>query len=215
MHDTLDPTRPIAITRGRSLPHWYQEGSLHHLTTRLNDSVPEYLARRWQDGRTAWLRRHRLNIDDSAWREGFMELPPTERLEYHRLFSDGFQKLLDAGHGRCQLSVPEAAAVLEETLHHFDGIRYDLGDYVIMPNHLHVLFSPRPGFNAGAISTSWKRWSATMINRLNGTSGRFWQSESFDHLVRSEPKLFRLRAYIEANPAGLAEGTFIYRRAAG
>ena len=213
--DTLDPHRPIEVTRGRRLPHWYQPGSTHFLTTRLRDAVPERLTTRWRLDRDLWLRRHGLAPEDPAWRERFAELPESERLAFHRLFSDGFQRLLDAGHGACTLADPRAAAILASTLRHFDGQRYHLGDFVVMPNHLHVLFCPLEGHDAGTISASWKRFSATAIHRLTGQSGRFWQVESFDHLVRSQPKLRRIRRYIEENPAGLAPGTFLYHRAAG
>ena len=214
MHETLDPTRPIDVSRGRSLPHWLQPGSTHSVTMRLKDSLPKAEGERWHANRCNWLRAHGLAHENPRWRDGFMELPANQRQEYHHRFSEGFQRLLDRGFGGCALAEPEAAAVLVETLHHFDGDRYHLGDYVVMPNHLHVLLTPLGDHALQAILTGWKRWSARQINLINGTSGCFWQSESFDHLVRNATKLERFRGYIEENPRGLRAGTFVHRRVA-
>jgi putative transposase len=59
---------------------------------------------------------------------------------------------------------------------------------------------------------SWKHFSAGKINAALGQMGRFWQVESFDHLVRSGEQFEYLRAYIERNPvaAGLKEGEYRY-----
>src|SRR5580704_12289038 len=46
---------------------------------------------------------------------------------------------LDAAHGACLLGQPRIADVVRATLHHFDGERYHLGPWVIMPNHVHVV----------------------------------------------------------------------------
>ena len=212
MHSTLDPSRPIDISRGRSLPHWYQEGSTHSVTFRLADSLPKEKRKRWQDRRCQWLRDHGLSFDHPAWRDGFMQLPAELRREYHQRFSEGFQKLLDQGFGGCLLAVPKLREILLETLHHFDGDRYELGDYVVMPNHVHALVTPLGEHTMKAILRGWKMWSAKQINLARGVSGSVWQTEGFDHLVRHEPALDRIRAYIQDNPIGLRDGTFTYRR---
>ena len=175
MHETLDPTRPIDVSRGRRLPHWFQPESTHSVTMRLKDSLPKAEGERWHANRCHWLRAHGLAHENPRWRDGFMELPANQRQEYHHRFSEGFQRLLDRGFGGCALADPEAAAVLVETLHHFDGDRYHLGDYVVMPNHLHVLLTPLGDHALQAILTGWKRWSARQINLINGgpvASGR-------------------------------------------
>ena len=94
-------------------------------------------------------------------------------------------------------------------MRHFDGDRYHLGDFVIMPNHVHVLLTPLGGFTTVVIATSWKRFSARAINRILGNTGRFWQAESFDHLVRNAKQLDRIRAYIADNPRNLRSGEFV------
>ena len=73
-----------------------------------------------------------------------------------------------------------------------------------MPNHVHMLVTP------SMPSPSWlgplKGFTAREANRILGTAGsRFWQDESYDHLVR-HGEFERIRRYIEWNPvkAGLA-----------
>jgi REP element-mobilizing transposase RayT len=52
---------------------------------------------------------------------------------------------------------------------------------------------------------SIKGYSARRCNELLGSTGQFWQDESYDHLVRHDDELLRLIDYIENNPvkAGL------------
>lgn len=69
-----------------------------------------------------------------------------------------------------------------------------------MPNHVHLL-AAFPGDDAMLKQCeSWKHWQATRINRLIGASGRFWQQDGFDHLIRSTEQFDHLRKYIANNP---------------
>ena len=91
---------------------------------------------------------------------------------------------------------------METVLRHFDGDRYVLGEHVVMPNHVHAIVSPVPGVALSDILHSWKSYSAKRINQMTGRSGRLWQHESFDHIVRNPKQLERISAYIRDNPKG-------------
>jgi REP-associated tyrosine transposase len=81
---------------------------------------------------------------------------------------------------------------------------YDLGAWVIMANHVHVLL--RPKVDPSRLLRSLKGFTAREANQLLGRTGAsFWQHESYDHWVRDETEWGRIAAYIEANPvkAGL------------
>ena len=88
---------------------------------------------------------------------------------------------------------------------------YDLHAWVIMPNHVHLLITPL--VPPPKLLKSVKNFSAREANRLLGRSGHFWQSESYDHLVRNAGEFGRIQAYIEWNPvkAGLARCPEEYR----
>jgi putative DNA methylase len=49
------------------------------------------------------------------------------------------EEYLDAGHGACWLRRPEIAALVEGALRYFDGQRYRLLAWCVMPNHVHTL----------------------------------------------------------------------------
>ena len=107
---------------------------------------------------------------------------------------------LDAGIGTCIFKNENMSEHLASTLKHFDGIRYELGTWVIMPNHVHVIIQPLPEYDLREIVQSWKSYSAKEMNRQLGRSGRLWQDESFDQIVRSERHLYRIEEYIRRNP---------------
>src|ERR1019366_125557 len=94
---------------------------------------------------------------------------------------------------------PEIASVIQENLLRFDGIRYRLLAWVIMPNHVHALIeiqeTPLP-----PIGRSWKSYTANEANRLLGRTGTFWQREYFDRYMRDPEHLAKAIRYIENNP---------------
>ncbi|HEX2888109.1 transposase [Vineibacter terrae] len=112
---------------------------------------------------------------------------------------------LNAGRGACHLRLPEIAASVEQTLCHFDGARYRLLAWCIMPNHAHVVAEMLPGHRLGDVVRSWKTFSARAANTILGQSGRFWHEDYFDRYVRDDAHLERAIAYTERNPidAGL------------
>jgi len=161
---------------------------------------PQDLAKSWHRARDAWLAQHGIDPQKN-WKHRFELLPAAERQEFNAKFTRVFMEYLDQGHGECLLRLPEVAKLVAESLHHFDDDRYALGDYVIMPNHVHLLVCLRGSTEIEAQCHSWKKFSATQINRLVGDRGRFWQEESFDHLVRSPEQFDYLRRYIAENPS--------------
>jgi len=95
--------------------------------------------------------------------------------------------------------------LVAEALHYRDGKVYGLDAYCIMPNHVHVVFTPLPegADSYCAVSTimhSLKRHTAHQANRVLGRQGTFWQGESYDHVVRDEEELHRIITYVLNNP---------------
>jgi putative transposase len=77
----------------------------------------------------------------------------------------------------------------------------ELDRAVVMPNHVHALiWLPGKAHSLGAIVGAFKASSAREINILRGTPGEpFWQRGFFDHVVRDEADLERVREYIATN----------------
>jgi putative transposase len=81
---------------------------------------------------------------------------------------------------------------------------YDLGAFVVMANHVHVLLLP--AISPSRLLQSLKGATAREANRILGRTGEtFWQAESYDHWVRDDKEWYRIATYIENNPvkAGL------------
>jgi REP element-mobilizing transposase RayT len=138
------------------------------------------------------------------WREELKHLPEKDgQLEWRKRIQD----FLDSGYGSCFLRDDRLAEIVQNALMHFDGERYALHGWCVMPNHVHVLFTPEEGFKMSGIVHSWKSFTANQCNRLLGRTGSFWQKEPFDRWIRNERHYQNALGYIEDNPvkAGLCK----------
>src|SRR5437660_1443060 len=80
-------------------------------------------------------------------------------------FTREFMAYLDRGHGACPLRQSPIATAVADSFRYFDAQRYDLGDFIIMPNHVHLLVCLRGSTDIETQCTSWKRFTATKINQ--------------------------------------------------
>ena len=210
MHFELFDRRAEFSVREGNLPHWFQPGVTYFVTFRTVDSIPQALLKSWHLRRDQWLRERGIDPAQPAWKARLRQDVELE-IEYHATFTRGFMEYLDRNRGDCPLCDANLAEQVAACLRHFDGQRYRLGDYVVMPNHVHLLVCLLGATEIESLCRSWKTFSAHEINRLLGRRGRFWQEESFDHLVRSEAQFEHFRQYIAQNPtkAALAPGQFI------
>ena len=99
------------------------------------------------------------------------------------------------------LAQPENANRVVTALTKFDSQRLHLGAYAVMPNHVHAVVQPVPGFELPSILHSWKSFTANKANKLLGRSGAFWQAEYYDHLIRDESEFQHYVKYTRDNPA--------------
>jgi REP element-mobilizing transposase RayT len=197
----VPPARPGAAewhSRGY-LPHFDRPGLVQMITFRLADALPaemlsdplpspnpgqsERLVARGVNGSPVWCQPR---ADDLARRR---------RLE----------ALLDAGHGACYLRDARIAWLVQRALLHFDGSRYRLIAWVVMPNHVHVLVEMHNGHPLASIVQAWKSFAAHEANKLLQRRGVFWQPEYFDRATRDERHLVAAIDYVHNNPvkAGL------------
>src|SRR5437016_2395043 len=194
----FDP-RGEVVQRRRNLPHREQPQATYFVTFRLADSVPQTLLEQWHEEQQAWLKFHPKPWD---WK--------TER-EHHRRFVEEREDWLDRGHGSCLLRDPSAAGIVANALRFFNGQRYHLDAFVIMPNHVHALVQPAADRSLSEILQSWKSFTANALNCAANREGEVWMRESYDHIVRDWNELLSWRRYIAANAkkARLSEGEFV------
>jgi REP element-mobilizing transposase RayT len=113
---------------------------------------------------------------------------------------------LDRGLGACWLRRPDIASLVQDSLLYFDGERYRLLAWCLMPNHAHVVIEAVPGHSLSDVVRGWKSYSARRANERLRRTGRFWHPDYFDRYMRNEDHLVRTIDYVEHNPvkAGLA-----------
>ncbi len=155
------------------LPHFDSANTIQALTFRLADSMPKGKLLEMADGMT--------NAQQAA--------------QFRHL-----EDLLDSGLGACVLRDSRAAKIVEDALLYFDQQRYALFAWVVMPNHVHVLFQVFDGWPLGSIVHSWKSFTASAINRMLGLSGALWYPDYFDRYVRNGEHFDNALRYIEYNP---------------
>jgi REP element-mobilizing transposase RayT len=159
----------------RRLPHLYPEGAPLFLTWHLHGSVPA------------------------------SSLPPPGSLTSGEAFVWLDRQLDTLRHGPMYLRQPDIARIVVDSIRKgVDLAHYELGAYVVMANHIHLLI--RPAIAPDRLLKSLKGFTARQANRLLGRTGEpFWQKESYDHWVRNGKEFQKIRTYIETNPvkAGL------------
>ena len=139
------------------------------------------------------------NLTDAEWQERYGAIPAADRAAFERRTARQLLTELDACHGSCMLQEADAASVIADSLRHFDGERCRCGDFCVMPNHVHWLVLPLPGYEIEDILLSIKGFAARKLNKALGRKGQVWQRESHDRLVRDAKELLRTRRYIENN----------------
>jgi len=187
------------------LPHLKMEDGIYFVTFRLADTLPQKVLEAYQAERDELLRRAKA---------AGCELSTADAKRLRELFSDRIEAYLNAGHGQCWLKEPSIGNMVMQALRHYDGERYTLYAFVVMPNHVHALVRPHAGFTLSQILHTWKSFTAHEAQKIAEASGlsipkgeAFWQRESYDHLIRDEADFEQILEYIIQNPvkAGLCD----------
>jgi len=188
----------------RNLPHIQPEGATLFITFRLANSLPKCVMDQLQIEKD-WIELELANMSDITERENQIDLA-------NRRYFGKWDGALDLATGKKSLSNPDVANMVTESLRHRDGKVYDLISYTIMPNHVHVIFTPveeqeNKYYSLSRIMHSLKRHTARQANLILGQSGYFWQHENYDHFIRDNSEFERVIHYVLYNPvkAGLTD----------
>jgi putative transposase len=154
------------------LPHHDVPGVIQFVTFRLHDAMPTSRRSEWEA---------LLRIEDDRQRRTKLE-------EY-----------LDRGLGECWLRRPAVARLVENALRFFDGDRYRLRAWAVMPNHVHVLLDVWQTPLAELLP-SWKGFTARKANKLLERRGELWEREYWDTRMRDEEQARKALRYVESNP---------------
>lgn len=194
-HDFMkpDPSHLVSGFHARGgLPHLKREGGTYFVTFRLAGTLPREVLVKLKTERETILQQALAAKRPLTW---------TEQEELFRWYSVRVDQYLDAGHGDCWLKQPETARLVAEAMQFHRDIRFELLAWCVMPNHVHVVVRPLVGWSLSQILKSWKGFTGKAANELLKRTGRsFWQTESFDHLVRDDNDLHRCCYYTVMNP---------------
>lgn len=128
------------------------------------------------------------------------------RLEIHRKIFRELEAWLDRAERITYLNDSRVATVVVEAIQHRIAEHvWNMIEYVVMPNHVHLFFEPLKG-ELKQVLESFKMWTGHQAGKkLRLKSERFWQKEWFDHWSRSDDEDEKIREYIRLNPvkAGL------------
>jgi putative transposase len=175
-------TRRTESSRRKGFQGWHERGYLPHrdspgltqfITFHLADAFPAELLGEWET---------LLKIEEEDKRRQELD-------DY-----------LDKGRGNCWLRRPELAQICETAFRHFDGQRYILKSWCLMPNHVHVLALVTE-VPMSQFVKSWKGYTAYQCNGiLQRADTSFWADDYWDTYMRDEEHERRTIRYIENNP---------------
>jgi REP element-mobilizing transposase RayT len=193
----------VAIRNRGHLPHWESEAATYFVTFRLADSLPLEILRN--------ILFAREDIPATAAHMG-RGISVSEQKRLLNLHCRHIEKYLDTSAGACFLKNDIVAKVVADSLRHFDGARYRLFAWCVMPNHVHVVFQVLAEYTLPGIMHSWKSFSAKEANKILSRSGEFWQREYYDHLIRDEADFQRAVQYVLDNPkkAGIENWEWVW-----
>ena len=155
-----------------------------------------YLPHRDSPGLTQFITYH---LADAFPKELLGEWAALLKIEQERERRKELEAYLDRGRGHCWLRRPEIADICDEAFRHFDGARYNLRAWCLMPNHVHVLVQVTTVPMAGFVQ-SWKGYTGRECNEALGRKGGFWADDYWDTYMRDEEQERATVRYIESNP---------------
>lgn len=189
----------------RNFPHLFIPGYPIFVTTRLTRSIPT----------------QKLKVLHDDFNKKWYAISENENFEtleadLHREFFKKYDELLHANYlGPHWLINDDIAQIVSDSLHWGDGERYDLIAFTIMPNHIHLVLKPNikmkgetnsnskkknVKYYLAGILESMKKYTSREANKVLKRKGRFWQHESYDHLLRDKKELHRSIKYTLMDP---------------
>jgi len=186
----------------RRLPHYQPLDAMFSIVLRLVGSLPREIIEELR-GRSQRSRQTVEFCDD----------------KHFRLFDGALDRRLSGPHW---LANDAIARITADAIHYWDNRAFELLAYCIMSNHVHLIlatgqastiplsdcpFTGQTPYHVTNVLASIKKFSARKANRILRRSGRFWQRESYDHVIRSEDELEATMWYVLNNPvkAGLVQ----------
>lgn len=190
-----NPYAPCTIKESY-LPLLDQQGKLQFVTFRCFDSIPAK-------------QREELKLMQSAFEKSHPKPWDLKTMvSYRKIIGAREESLLDAGYGECLLKDPDYRRIVEDSLSYFNGERYDLHSYVIMPNHVHILMVMKGEHKIEYTLKSLKKYTGRSINAKAGVCSKYWDGQNYCRLIRNQNHYDTVLSYINNNPRHLKKGEY-------
>ena len=181
----------------RNLPHILPEQGVFFITFRIYNSLPLKIIADLKNNYEKEIKAARNFVSNSRrFRSRLLEIYDDYLYE--------FDDMLDKYTTEFDLTNPELATIIINSIRYFDQKDYRLICFCIMPNHVHMIVYnlKKPLYT---IMKLLKGYSSGEINKILERKGKFWQSESYDNYIRSRNDLHNKIQYVMNNPvkAGL------------
>lgn len=166
--------------KSNKLPHFDCDKVYQFITFRLYDSVPREVIIKWKS---------ELDIADKT---------KSDSKEANEL-QQKIMKFEDKGFGECFLKNKQVYDIVAKSILFFDKIRYNVIEWCIMPNHVHILIKPIEGNSLPEIMHSLKSFTANKANKILNRKGKFWMRDYFDRYIRNDNHFQAVIEYIRRN----------------
>ena len=93
-----------------------------------------------------------------------------------------------------------AGLLIDVLLNYQKQGRYNLHEFVIMPNHFHLLITPIPPVSIEKAVQFIKGGFSYRARKELGIIGEIWQTSFYDRRIRDAVEYARFRHYIHMNP---------------
>ena len=178
----------------RNLPPWQPPGATCFLTYRLHGSIPISALQQMKSETEEELKSAEKNFRGVALTD--------KRYEIQRRYFGKYDDALDRSVNEPYWLKEDAIAQeVIQSLHYCADHYYHLWAFCIMPNHVHALIKHHE--NAPLLSDILKRhkgYTGRVCNKILGQEGKFWNRETYDHVVRNSDEFDRIAWYILNNP---------------
>jgi REP element-mobilizing transposase RayT len=179
----------------RNLPHWQPMGAEFFITFRLAGSFPKEAVELLKNKRKEF-RENNRNSDLTA----------EERGQFDAEIFKTYEHLLDnPSSGPVWLSNKNVAEIVVDSIHFYDEQNFELYAFSIMSNHVHLVIRHiKENYDVDlpvtGIMKLIKSYTGKECNKILKRSGQFWQSESYDRVIRDQEELEKVIQYTLNNP---------------
>ena len=159
------------------LPHFDGRAIPQFITLRLFDSLPVAVLQRW-----------------------VRELDSIKSKSDQITLQTRIERYLDQGYGEAFMKTYRVAEMVHNELLYYDGQRYRLSSWVVMPNHIHFLMTRFEAIELAEVIQSFKSLTSHKANKILRRKGRFWMQYYFDRYIQNADHFAKTVRYIENNP---------------